>query len=649
MESILRERPNGSRRSANKTHIGGYKAGRIGPASNRCLIAYNAGFPRSEVNPMKPDFALRMLHSLVTPATWIALCGLLLPSSTVFAAPASGEDLKPNVLFIAMDDLNDWIGCLGGHPQTITPNLDRLAKSGTLFTNAHCPAPACNPCRSAIFTGRAPNRSGMYDNRQKMREVMPREVLLPQYFRNHGYHASGSGKMLHYFIDAKSWDEYFPKAETERPLPETFYPKQRPVNLPRGGPWQYVETDWAALDVTDEEFGGDYSVSDWVGKRLAEQNEKPFFLACGLYRPHEPWFVPKKYFQPFPLESIQLPPGYKEGDLDDVPQQGQRFARNRYFAHIQEHGQWKQGIQGYLASIHFADAMLGRVLDALDAGPNADNTIVVLWSDHGWQLGEKEHWQKYTPWRGVTRIPFMMRVPKSVSSVLPAGTQAGSVCGLPVNLLSLYPTLLELCGLPKQPVADGPSVVPLLIDPVDADWPHQSITYLATPGCFTISGRTHRYIHYADDSEELYDITADPYEWTNLAGKEESKSLLADFRSRSPKQFAKRVAPSVQSLSKLTWQKLGVDSPPPSKPEGNPFPVFFKNQRRAAVELFWVDGKGGTKSYGQIEAGKMQRQQTRPGAVWVIQDAESEKPLGFFRVGDRTARALIPNNAKQNQ
>ncbi len=232
----------------------------------------------------------------------VSLLAVIVGCSYSFADETQ-KALRPNVLFIAMDDLNDWIGCLGGHPQTITPNLDRLAASGVLFTNAHCPAPACNPCRSAIFTGRAPNKSGLYDNRQQMREVMPNDTIIPQYFRNHGYHAAGSGKLLHYFIDAKSWDEYFPKAESENPFPQTFYPSDRPVNLKRGGPWQYVETDWAALDVTDEEFGGDWSVSKWIGEQLGRKHEKPFFLGCGIYRPHEPWFVPKKYFEPFPLET----------------------------------------------------------------------------------------------------------------------------------------------------------------------------------------------------------------------------------------------------------------------------------------------------------------------------------------------------------
>ncbi|MCR9296393.1 MAG: sulfatase-like hydrolase/transferase, partial [bacterium] len=541
-----------------------------------------------------------------------------------------------------MDDLNDWIGCLGGHPQALTPNLDRLAARGVLFTNAHCPAPACNPCRSAVFTGRAPNRSGLYDNRQQMREVMPEDVIIPQYFRQQGYHAAGSGKLLHYFIDAASWDEYFPKAESENPFPQTHYPSERPVSLLRGGPWQYVETDWAALDVSDAEFGGDWSVTEWIAEQLSRERDQPFFLGCGIYRPHEPWFVPKKYFEPFPLEGIQLPPGFLENDLEDVPVAGQKAARNRYFAHIQEQGQWKQGVQGYLASIHFADAMLGRVLDALEAGPHADQTIVVLWSDHGWQLGEKEHWQKYTPWRAVTRVPLMIRVPAQISASLPTGTQAGAVCDAPVNLLSLYPTLLELCGLPVKQDNDGPSLLPLLHDPQASDWTHDSITFLAQPGSYALSGKTHRYIHYAEGGEELYDIQNDPHEWNNLAPQAEAEPLLSEFRQRSPGEFAPRIEPSVESLAKLTWHPSAGISAPASEPDGNPFPVHFINQGRKDVELFWMDRQGTPKSYGLIAAGKTKAQQTRPGAVWMVQSAGQSRQLGHFVVGDRTAQAVIP-------
>jgi arylsulfatase A-like enzyme len=449
---------------------------------------------------------------------------------------AQAAESRPNVLFIALDDLNDWIGCLRGHPQTRTPNLDRLAASGVLFRNAYTAAASCNPSRTAIFSGLPPHRSGLYRNQQMMREVLPEAVLLPRYFSKHGYWAAGSGKLLHYVIDPQSWDDYFPDKAKDNPFPRTFYPRQRPVNLPRAGDWQYVETDWAALEVSDEQFGGDWLVTKWIGEQLQRDQDKPLFLACGIYRPHEPWFVPKKYFEPFPLDSIQLPPGYKADDLDDVPAEGQRIARNRYFAHIQEQRQWKQGIQAYLASIHFADAMLGRVLDALDQSPLRDNTIVVLWSDHGWHLGEKEHWQKFTGWRACARVPLIIRVPPGAPG-LPEGTKAGAVCHRPVSLVDLFSTLTELCGLPEKASIEPRSLVPLLRDP-KVDWPYAALTHLDRPQNYAISTERWRYIHYFDGGEELYDIETDPHEWTNLATKPEHVSKLEEMRLLAPKNIA---------------------------------------------------------------------------------------------------------------
>ncbi|MDP4939441.1 MAG: sulfatase [Verrucomicrobiales bacterium] len=460
----------------------------------------------------------------------------LLAISPLLSGVSNAAERKPNVLFIALDDLNDWIGCLGGHPQTKTPNLDRLAASGVLFRNAYCPAASCNPSRSAIFSGLPPHRSGLYQNTQKMREVMPQAELLPRYFSRHGYWSAGSGKMLHYVIDPPSWDDYFPEKTKDNPFPRTFYPGKRPVSLPRAGDWQYVETDWAALEVTDEEFGGDWLVTKWIAEQLQREQEKPFFLACGIYRPHEPWFVPKAYFEPFPLESIQLPPGFKEGDLDDVPPVAQRLARNRYFAHIQKHGQWKHAIQAYLASIHFADAMLGRVLDALESGPHRDNTIVVLWSDHGWHLGEKEHWQKFTGWRVCARVPLMIRVPEGAPG-LPEGTTAGGLCDRPVSLVDLFGTLTDLSGLPAREDIESRSLVPLLRDP-DADWPHAAVTHLDRPENYAISTERWRYLHYLGAGEELYDIESDPHEWENLAPKPEHAARLAEMRALAPKPLA---------------------------------------------------------------------------------------------------------------
>ncbi|WP_436298981.1 sulfatase-like hydrolase/transferase [Stieleria mannarensis] len=527
---------------------------------------------------------------------------------------------------------------MGGHPQAATPNLDRLAESGVLFTNAHCPAPACNPSRTAIMTGVSPYISGLYDNGQKMRTLLPDAELLPKYFSRHGYWSAGSGKLLHYFIDQQSWDQYYPPKETEDPFPRTLYPEKRPVSLPVGGPWQYRETDWGPLDVTDQEFGGDYLVSQWIGEQLGKQHDKPFFLACGIYRPHEPWFVPKKYFDQFPLDDIQLPPGYREDDLDDLPPAGKRRGPNRYFEHILNHGQWKQAVQGYLASIAFADAMVGRVIDALERGPNRDNTIVVLWSDHGWHLGEKQHWQKYTAWRVCTRVPLMIRVPQGTPG-LTGGTDANTICDAPVNLLSLYPTLAELAGLPPKESNDGPSLVPLL-ENAAAEWPHVSITCLNRPGNYGLSERRWRLVQYDNGDHELYDTQNDRYEWDNLATEPEHAARIARMRASAPTKFAAYVPPSDAALPKLRWHAATESDAPPSQPDGNRFDVVFTNRRDQPVKLFWMDRRGTPKSFGTLESGWRKPLQTRPGAVWLITD-KNDTPLGYFVVGDRPAHAVI--------
>ncbi|MBL9180046.1 MAG: sulfatase-like hydrolase/transferase [Verrucomicrobiaceae bacterium] len=551
---------------------------------------------------------------------FLAICGLVSPL----------QARNPNVLFISVDDLNDWIGCLGGHPQTKTPNFDRLAQSGMLFTNAHCASPSCNPSRTAVFTGIPPSRSGVYHNGQKMRDALPDTEIIPKFFSRHGYWSAGAGKLLHYFIDAASWDDYFPAKEKENPFPPTFDPPNRPVSLPVGGPWQYVETDWAALNVSDERCGGDWSVTKWIGEQLQRPHAKPFFLGCGIYRPHEPWFVPEEYFKPFPLESIQPGPGFKEDDLDDLPPAGKKLGPNRYFEHIRKQGQWKQAIQAYLASIHYADAMLGRVLDALEHGPHRDNTIVVLWSDHGWHLGEKQHWQKYTGWRICTRVPLIIRVP---------GGKAGVVCDQPVCLTDLFHTLADLCGLPAPENISTHSLAPLLQNP-GAPWPHAAVTQLNAPEEYAVSTRTWRYIHYRNGDEELYDIANDPHEWANLAAKPEHAAKLTELRAFAPRNPVPIPQVPVASLLGLKWHPAG-EIVPPSKPDGGTFDVVFINERAQPVELLWSSPKGTTKSYGPLKPGMPKRLSTRPGAVWIVRDAAQE-PIGYFQVGDRTSKAVIP-------
>ena len=315
------------------------------------------------------------------------------------------------------------------------------------------------------------------------------------------------------------------------------------------------------------------------------------------------------------------------------------MGKNRYFAHIQEHDQWKQAIQGYLASISFADTMIGRVLDSLERGPNKDNTIVVLWSDHGWHLGEKQHWQKYTAWRVCSRVPLIMRVPEGVPG-LANGTVAGGVCQRSVSLVSLYRTLLELSGLPEKEDAAGPSLVPLLENP-SAQWPHVAITQLSRPNSLGISGERWRYIHYENGDEELYDIQSDRYEWKNLAGDPEHAAKIARLKQHMPETPAKFVPSKSADLVKLRWRIASDEPAPASKPVGKKLDVFFDNKSGAPVKVFWMTTSGKRKPYGTLEAGWRKPQQSRRGAVWLITDL-NDQPLGHFVVGKQPAQAIVP-------
>ena len=430
---------------------------------------------------------------------------------TILAAVLLGfahAQAKPNVLFIAIDDLNDWIGALGGHPQARTPNLDRLAKRATLFTRAYCQAPACNPSRSSLMTGILPSTSGVYLNSQPWRAAMPNAVTLPQHFMKHGYWAGGSGKIYHGpFPDPPSWNRYWPSPTKNKP--NDPQPAKRPVNgIPKA-----AHFDWGPVDVADEKMG-DHQVADWVIGQLGRKRDKPFFLACGIYRPHLPWYVPQKYFDLFDAEKLTLP-NVPDDDLDDIPTAGVKMAQPQGdHARVLRHEQWRKAVHGYLAATAFADAQVGRVLDALDKSGQADNTIVVLWTDHGWHLGEKKHWRKFTLWEESARTPLMFVVPKGLAKALPGGTLADVRVDRPVGLIDIYPTLLDLCGLAANPANEGRSLAPLLADK-NAKWQRPALT---THGRNNHGLRTARwrYIRYADGSEELYDHEADPNEWRNL-------------------------------------------------------------------------------------------------------------------------------------
>jgi arylsulfatase A-like enzyme len=432
------------------------------------------------------------------------------------AAPGSvrAADAPPNVLFLAVDDLNDWVGCLGKRADVQTPNIDKLAKRGVLFTRAYCPAPACNPSRTAIMTGLRPSTTGVYHNNQPWRPVLRDAVTLPQHFIKNGYIAQGGGKIFHNaFNDMPSWQHW-----------EKVGGSPSPEKLPFNGIPNTAHFDWGPVSAKDEDMG-DYKTASWACDFLAKKHDKPFFLAVGMIRPHLPFFAPQKYFDLYPLDKIELPKTLAT-DLDDIPAPGLKMARpDGDHAKVVKADQWKKAVQAYLACITFADAQLGRVLDALEKSPHKSNTIVVLWSDHGWHLGEKQHWRKFALWEEATRVTFIVSAP--------GVTTPGTKCERTVNLLDLYPTLAELCGLPKKDGLDAVSLVPLLKDP-KAAWDRPAIT---THGRNNHAVRTEkwRYIRYADGSEELYDHAADPLEWKNLAKDPATEKVRKELAGHLPK------------------------------------------------------------------------------------------------------------------
>jgi len=465
---------------------------------------------------------LLKLNSRITSKSVFISC-LLLAIILGFAGsslPKSISQKKPNILFIAIDDMNDWVGVLDGSIKANTPNIDMLASRGMLFTNAHTAAPECNPSRVAILTGLRPTSTGIYKNHQPWRPVLRNVVTIPEYFQSYGYKTLGAGKIFHgAYPDAKAWDDYFPsktKTKPDDPIPAHA---------------QYIDIQstpnfkWGPV-LAEDGLMGDVQVADWVIEQLGRKQKKPFFLAAGIFKPHLPWHVPQQYFDSNPLNEIKLPPVLMS-DLEDIPPPGVALA-NRHGDHdsIVKYGHWEKAVQGYLASIEFADAQVGRIIDALDTSEFRDNTIIILWSDHGWHLGEKLHWRKFALWEESTRVPFIIVAPN-----FKPGTSSR-----PVNLIDIYPTLIELAGLRQKKGLDGQSLLPLLESP-ETDWPFASITTL-DKGNHSVRNHRWRYIRYGDGSEELYDHDVDENEWNNLANDSQYAKILKDLSKLLPKNVA---------------------------------------------------------------------------------------------------------------
>lgn len=431
---------------------------------------------------------------------------------------------KPNVLLIAIDDLNDWVGCLKGSADAKTPHIDRLAKRGLLFTNAHCQAPICNPSRTSIMYGLRPSSSGVYMNAPRPWTVpaMKKRVTLARHFAANGYLTLTAGKIYHGSgLPPGDFDLTAPKTGQKTKHDDRLVPPEKGF----GGLWDFGGQSY------EEALFQDHQNASWARRFLKEGRvdgkavpKKPFFLAIGFYRPHVPFYSPTRVFDQVPKE-ISLPP-VKADDWDDIPE----IARTVCVAPVappqswfEKQERWREAVRSYHACVRWTDEQVGRLLDALDASPHAKNTIIVLYSDHGFFLGEKQRWAKQSLWERATRVPFIIAAP---------GKTKGGSTSAPAELLSIYPTLIELCGLKKRQGLDGRSVVPLL-DDATAKWEHPALT---THGRNNHAVRTerYRYIRYRDGSEELYDLQEDPHEWTNLAKREERGELKRELAGMLP-------------------------------------------------------------------------------------------------------------------
>ena len=435
---------------------------------------------------------------------------------------------------MAIDDLNDWVGCLGGHPNALTPNIDAMASRGVLFEKAYCPSTLCKPSRASVFSGLLPSTLGIYENGQRWRSALADDqVPLPERFMELGYEGLGAGKIYH-GVTGRRW-------EAVSQLP---WPVARPAMRERWGDWDdFIPDppnpvpdvlpgsglagatrwfDWGPVDVEDSEMG-DAQVASWTSAQLARKHDRPFFMACGFYRPHLPWYAPRRYFDLYRDVDVALPE-VDAGDLADLPatprRWTQRLQRQLIFQTLEDQ---RSAVTAYLACTSFVDACVGRVLAALANGPNAEDTIVVLWSDHGHHLGEKQMWDKRVLWEETTHVPLIVAAP---------GVNPG-VCSQAVGLVDVYPTLLELCSLSPASELDGQSLLPFLRDP-------QAVR--AEPVLTTFQFRNHslrserwRYTQYRDGGEELYDHDRDPGERHNLSDDPSLASVKGELARWMPK------------------------------------------------------------------------------------------------------------------
>ncbi|MDD7987272.1 sulfatase [Lentisphaera marina] len=495
----------------------------------------------------------------------------ILISLLFFGNILAEDNKKPNVLFISIDDMNHWISAMRDYqaiydyPAYKTPNIDRLLARGMFFTNAHVPGGSCKPSRVSVFTGVAVSKHGVYRNPHTW-QLAPKfknrdDVSIMQRFRKEGYFVAGGGKNFHTYHPG-SWDEYINTEErdpkdraADMVLKKKFHEANKAYEIERKRQMKALTIKdkskadaikWGPLDCPPEAMPDAFMV-DYIIRKLNEKRNKPFFLGCGFTKPHLAWAVPRKYFDMYPLDEIPTPV-VKENDIDDLGQQGQNMAGGATHDFMVKSGLWKSAIQGYLASCTFVDDQIGRLLDAIDASPEKDNTIIMLWSDHGWHFGDKGHWKKFATWEETTHIPMGI--------IAPGVTKAGQKTHRPVNAIDLYPTLLELCGLEPNPELDGHSLVPLLDKP-DREWNYPSLT-THSRGYNTVRTQKWRLIEYPRDNEmELYDHSNDPLEHNNLINNPEYAHVMAELKAMMPKTNAPEIVEIEKTIDSTQREILG--------------------------------------------------------------------------------------------
>lgn len=527
---------------------------------------------------------------------------------------------RPNVLLIAIDDLNDWVGCLQAHPNAKTPNIDALARRGTLFTNAHCQAPLCGPSRASLLSGKYPHSTGVYQQPAKpglqSDSVHFRGHLLPEYFARHGYRTYGGGKITHGYPMKEAFQHFGGSFGGSGPKPgdKTVRFNYSPdLTIPFTG----TQTDWAAFPDVDTKMP-DYQVASWAEEVLNQKHNEPFFLAVGFVRPHVPFYVPQKWFDLFPRDEIELPE-IPADDLHDIPETGRLLHELPRYPQIDwlrrnDDEQLRKCVQAYLACIAFVDHQVGRVLTALEESSQADNTVIVLFSDHGYHLGEKHRVAKHSLWEESARVPLIVVRP---------GQSESSTCVKPVGLIDLYPTLLELCGLPARKNNEGNSLVPLLDDP-GSDWRFSTIT---TYGRMNHSIRSERYrlIRYEDGSEEFYDLQTDPHEFTNLANSTEHQETLRLHRAELPRHDEPyHRATSTQPVN--AWFDASFDRHRVNRDSQQLPPVF---DGKTLDNWMTLDGKPVTRGWEVVDGAiHLNRAKKRAGHI-ITRDEYGDFDLNF--------------------